>query len=170
MSEDELEVMLSSLKGVHDGGEIVDEFSHALQCAAHALGAGASRELVAAALLHDVGRSPLLADEKGMPHEAMAARWLLPRFGERVAWLAGAHVIAKLHLLRTEPGYLATLSQESARSAKLQKVDAIAAPLEHPWWPEALRLRLWDDAAKDPDSPLPDPGVALAVVQPIRIL
>jgi predicted HD phosphohydrolase len=66
--------------------------------------------------------------------------WLTPRFGDRVGWLAGAHVAAKRYLVATDPDYATTLSDVS--------VDP--AYVDHPWWADALRLRRYDDAAKDP--------------------
>jgi predicted HD phosphohydrolase len=49
------------------------------------------------------------------PGEA-AARWLEPRVGARVAWLAEQHVPAKRYLVATDPAYLAGLSEVSART------------------------------------------------------
>ena len=54
----ELRNVLATMSGFFDEEEPVDELQHALQCATHALSAGAAPELVAAALLHDVGRAP----------------------------------------------------------------------------------------------------------------
>src|SRR4051812_36355186 len=48
-------VHLRSLDAVCDGGEI-SELSHALQAASRAERAGADREVVLAALLHDIGK------------------------------------------------------------------------------------------------------------------
>lgn len=149
---------LRALRGVVDEPEPVDELDHALQAAGLALADGADDELVAAALLHDIGRSPGLADAD-RPHEAVAAEWLAPRLGKRVAWLAGAHVAAKRHLVATEPGY--ALTPASAASLLRQDVDV---PHAHPWWADAVRLRRWDDRAKVPGAPAPTLEEALAVV------
>ena len=48
------------------------------------------------------------------------AGWLTPRFGERVGWLAGAHVAAKRYLVATESDYTDTLSPTSIRSLRAQ--------------------------------------------------
>ena len=158
MLSTELEDALVTLAGVVDGDEPVDELSHALQCASLALAGGAHSVLATACLFHDVARSPRVASEyPGLPHEVAGAEWLRPRLGEHVAWLVGAHVVAKLYLLETEPGYRERLSAESVRSAVFQgAVPPQPIPLEHPWWPDALRLRRWDDAAKDEGVRLPD--------------
>ena len=77
--------------------------------------------------------------------------WLTPRFGERVGWLAGAHVAAKRYLVATDPDYAVTLSDVSVDSLHRQGCAQVdPAFVDHPWWPDALRLRRYDDAAKDP--------------------
>lgn len=170
LTSDELEQILMSLDGIVDGAEPVDELSHALQCGHLSQIAGASRELVAAALFHDVGRSPLIACAyPNTPHEIVASTWLHPRLGAHVAWLAGAHVAAKMYLIETECGYANNLSEESRKSAAHQGSTSPNMFLEHAWWPEALQLRRWDDAAKDPDATLPSPRELLQVVRPLII-
>lgn len=37
--------------------------------------------------------------------------------------------------------------------------------LGHPWWPDALRLRRFDDAAKDPAARGADIGTVVAVAE-----
>src|SRR5580698_7993498 len=102
----ELIAVLDSLSGVFDGEEVVDEYHHALQCAQQARSRGADDEIVTAALLHDVARSPLVrVDYPDVEHEIAASKWLTPRFGDRVAWLAHAHVAAKIYLVANEVGY-----------------------------------------------------------------
>ena len=142
--------MLRSLHGVWDE-DAVDELDHALQAAAMAVDAGADDELVLAAALHDLAHSPLFGDVAAERHDRVAQDWLTPRFGERVGWLAGAHVAAKRYLVATDPDYATTLSAVSVDSLDHQggaRVDPEF--VGHPWWPDALRLRRYDDAAKDP--------------------
>lgn len=157
-------VMLQSLRGVWDE-EAVDELDHALQSAARALDDGADDELVLAAALHDIGHSPVFAGAS-QPHDRLAREWLTPRFGERVGWLAGAHVAAKRYLAATESGYAATLSGVSVASLHAQGGAGVDPALTgHPWWPDALRLRRYDDAAKDPAARGADIDTVLAVAQ-----
>jgi predicted HD phosphohydrolase len=154
---EEVDGMLRSLRGVWDE-EAVDEFDHAMQAAARATADGADDELVLAAALHDVGHSPLFGETWTQHHDRVAREWLTPRFGERVGWLAGAHVAAKRYLVATDPGYAATLSDTSVDSLHHQGGAGIDVTLvDHPWWADALRLRRYDDAAKDPR------GVGLSV-------
>ena len=151
MSEvDEVGALLHSLHGVWDE-ESVDELVHALQAAARAIDDGADDELVLAAALHDIAHSPLFGDVAAGRHDKVAQDWLTPRFGERVGWLAGAHVAAKRYLVATDPEYATTLSDVSVDSLHHQGGASVdPAFVEHPWWPDALRLRRYDDAAKDP--------------------
>lgn len=149
---DEVGRLLRSLEGVWDE-ELVDELEHALQSARHALDDAADDELVVAAALHDIGHSPLVDGSPTAKHDRVAREWLTPRFGDRVGWLAGAHVAAKKFLAETEPGYAAMLSDVSVLSMQVQGGSGVdRAFVEHPWWPDALRLRRYDDAAKVPGA------------------
>ena len=145
----ETAAVLASLRGVWDE-EAVDELDHALQSAKRAMDDGADDELVLAAALHDIGRSPLLAAQRHA-HDRVAREWLTPRFGARVGWLAGAHVAAKRFLVATEPGYADGLSDVSVATLHAQGGAGVdPAFVNHPWWADAVRLRRYDDAAKDP--------------------
>lgn len=151
----EAEVALRSLRGVWDE-ELVDEFDHAAQTATHAhLVRPGDDEFLVAGLLHDIAHAPALEAGVGEPHDGFARDWLTPRFGPRVAWLAGAHVEAKRYLAATDPGYAASLSQVSHLSLAQQggASQAVDPRLSaHPWWPDALALRRCDDAAKVPGA------------------
>ena len=142
--------LLRSLRGVWDE-EDVDELDHALQSASCAIEDGADDELVLAAALHDIAHSPHFDASAVRAHDVTAMDWLTPRFGERVGWLAGQHVAAKQYLVATEPGYGDGLTPTSVESLSAQGGAAVDdALVAHPWWPDALRLRRYDDAAKDP--------------------
>ncbi len=142
--------VLHSLHGVWDE-ETVDELDHALQSAARAREDGADDELLLASALHDLAHSPLFGDVGAREHDRFAMDWLTPRFGARVGWLAGAHVAAKRYLVATDPTYADALSDVSMDSLQHQGGAGIDSGFtEHRWWPDALRLRRYDDAAKDP--------------------
>lgn len=141
------------------GNEGVTQTAHALQAAALAEAEGAAPALVAAALLHDVGHflardDAAFGQVKDDFHERIGAGWLAKRFGPAVAEPVRLHVDAKRWLVVAEPGYAATLSPASIRSLELQggafsaaEADAFRA---RPHAAEAIRLRRWDDLAKDP--------------------
>lgn len=146
-------------------GEVVDQLQHALQCAALARTSGADRELVIAALLHDVGRSPVAlrdlreAGVAGSEHGKLAGAWLRSMVGERVAWLVEQHVPAKRYLVATDPAYEQTLSDTSRRTLERQggpmSAEEVAGFERHPHWQQAVELRRWDDLGKDPNAKVP---------------
>jgi phosphonate degradation associated HDIG domain protein len=146
-------------------GEPVTQAAHMLQAAALAEAAGAGPELTAAALLHDVGHftGPLSGHElmagRDNQHSEAGAAWLARWFGPGVTEPVRLHVAAKRYLCAVEPGYLAALSPASQHTLQVQggPMDAVqAAGFEgNPWCTAALRLRRWDDAAKDPVAIVP---------------
>ncbi len=164
-SLDEL-LELYDLHGAQRYGEDVTQRQHALQCAALARRDGASDELVAAALLHDVGH--LVAPTHGPQwrddvdddrHEALGARTLAVVFGTGVAAPVALHVTAKRWRCAVEPAYRDTLSATSKATLVAQggPLDAPArARFEaHPAFADAVTLRGWDDGAKEPGG---EPG------------
>ena len=96
------------MAGLPYDGEPVDQLEHALQCAALAAREhGEDAEFVVACLLHDIARAPAVA---GIPydgprehHGEAGARWLTPRVGARVAWLAEQHVARQALPRRDRP-------------------------------------------------------------------
>lgn len=159
----ETAALLASLRGVWDE-EAVDELDHALQSAARAIEDGADDELVLAAALHDLAHSPLFDASATTRHDTTAREWLTPRFGTRVGWLAGAHVAAKRYLVATDATYGTTLTATSVASLHAQGgADIDTGLLENPWWPDALRLRRYDDAAKIPGARGATIGEVLAI-------
>ena len=137
------------------GGEAVTVSDHMLQAAALAEAEGATEGLVAAALLHDVGH--LIAD--GPSHEAVGEAFLDGKFAPVVVACARLHVAAKRYLCATDPAYYGRLSPESVRTLAVQggpmtEAEAVAFAAA-PFSAEALRVRLWDEAAKVPDLPTP---------------
>lgn len=157
--------LLRSMRGVWDEVD-VDEWDHALQCAARALDDDADDELVLAAALHDIGHSPLLGGPGVADHSELASNWLRPRFGERVAWLAGAHVAAKRHLAAVDSDYGAALSPVSQMSLSEQGGSTVdPAFAAHPWYADALQLRRFDDAAKVPGAHAASLDTVLAIAR-----
>ena len=130
-------------------GEAVTIGDHMRQAGALAEAAGAAAPLVAAALLHDIGRN-----ETDSRHGTGGARWLSQWFGPAVTEPVRLHVAAKRYLCAAEPGYFGRLSPESVRTLALQggpMTPAQAAAFEAlPCAPDAVAVRRWDDQAKDP--------------------
>jgi len=126
----------------------------------HARQAGADEELVIAALLHDIGHlfdeAEKVRDERVgvVNHDEMGKRWLLERgFSQRLAMLVGGHVDAKRYLTATNPGYMERLSPASVETLRLQggpmTDEDLAAYGAQPELRDMLRLRSWDEMAKD---------------------
>ncbi|MGN8115895.1 (R)-1-hydroxy-2-trimethylaminoethylphosphonate oxygenase [Labrys sp. 22185] len=139
-------------------GEPVTMAEHMLQGAWFAEQEGASDELVAAALLHDVGHftsefgaySP--DDTEDKHHDDAGAEVLAPFFPKVVTECVRLHVAAKRYLCATDPSYDAKLSPASRHTLQLQggPMDAaeIAQFRSSPFYKEAVRVRLWDEAGK----------------------
>lgn len=161
MTPEYLAELIDSLAGLPYGGEAVDQRTHALQCAWHAMRDGAHDELVLAAALHDIGRAgPVGTKYPGLPHELAGAAFVARHVGERSAWLVAQHVPAKRYLVATDPAYGGGLSRASVASLQAQggpmTEREAAAFAAHPNADDAVRLRRWDDAAKDPGGPVLD--------------
>jgi [1-hydroxy-2-(trimethylamino)ethyl]phosphonate dioxygenase len=153
--------LLSSRGGESYFGEPVTVMEHSLQAAFFACEANSAPELVAAALLHDVGH--LLhhegedVAEHGLDtrHEELADRLLSAHLPPAVTEPIRLHVAAKRYLCFADPEYMEVLSPSSVLSLGLQdgpmSADEAKAFLANPFAQEAIALRRWDDAAKIPD-------------------
>lgn len=167
LTAEELTTLIDGLRGLPYDGEAVDQRTHALQAAGHAIDSGADDELVLAAALHDIGRAaPVRSVHPGLPHEAAGAAFAREHLGERIAWVIEAHVPAKRYLVATDPTYRDQLSPTSIRTLAQQggefSPDQAHEFATHPWAADATALRRWDDAAKDPAAPGADLGAVLA--------
>ncbi|MEI7577838.1 MAG: HDIG domain-containing metalloprotein [Armatimonadota bacterium] len=140
-------------------GEQVTETEHALQAAHLARQAGAADEVIAGALLHDIGHlmHGLGEDiaEHGVDgkHEDVGASWLEGKFPQVVIDCVRLHVAAKRYLTAADPGYLEGLSAASVESLRLQGgpfSDEEVAEFERsePNFETAIQVRRWDDEAK----------------------
>lgn len=135
---DEMLTWLAALDGVpqdpryHPEG---DALFHSLQVFERALVDDADAELLAAALLHDIGKATAGAD-----HDAIGAE-LLVGWPERVVWLVGHH----LDLLR------------DPRRARRRWGGTPAGV-------DLARLRRWDLAGRDPRARVREPEEAAAIV------
>ncbi|QKW22082.1 TauD/TfdA family dioxygenase [Kitasatospora sp. NA04385] len=160
---DELEALFEGEGADEYLGEAVTLAAHMLQAAVLARAAGAPPALVAAALLHDIGHFrgsglELMAGTDNR-HGATAAARLAPHFPPAVTEPVRLHVDAKRYLCATEPGYLDLLSPASVHTLALQggpmTPDEAAAFAAHPFGADAVAVRRWDEAAKDPAAEIP---------------
>ncbi|MCX7354327.1 MAG: HD domain-containing protein [Alphaproteobacteria bacterium] len=156
--------LMNRMGAIRYGSEPVPQLDHALQCAALAEREGASSQLVAAALLHDIGH--LTADDEGAALRGVDARHEIDGSGFLAAWFGGEvtrpvrlHVDAKRYLCAVDPAYFDGLSPASVRSLALQGGPFSAHEAQRfiaqAQASEAMRLRRWDDGAKVPGAATP---------------
>lgn len=150
-------------------GEPVSQLEHMSQAAELAMAEGCDDEVVLAAFFHDIGHLCAEgAENMGgygvVSHERLGADYLREAgFSERLARLVEYHVQAKRYLTLREPGYYARLSEASRRTLEYQggvmgaaEADAFAAD---PLCALSLRMRRWDELAKEVAVPLVDLSV-----------
>ncbi|MGI9147806.1 MAG: HD domain-containing protein [Chloroflexota bacterium] len=149
-------------------GEELSIAAHMLQAGALAEGAGAPNELVAAALLHDVGHFGAIAGRQTGPqeleatdhrHQEIGADWLAKWFPQVVTEPVRLHVLAKRYLCSVESGYFETLSPASVHTLALQGGPLTPAETwafeRLPYARDAVAVRRWDEVAKDPAVAIP---------------
>jgi len=147
-------------------GEPVTQLEHMSQAASLAEQEGNDDEVVLAAFFHDIGH--LCAGEgeaesmDGMgnvDHEVLGANYLRSHgFSERLASLVESHVIAKRYLTYKYPDYYNRLSDASKVTLEFQggRMDEDEAK-NFELNPDAelfIRLRFWDDKAKEINIPV----------------
>ena len=161
------------------GLSAINQLQHALQAAALAEADDAPPATVLASLLHDVGH--MIHDLGEDPaargiddvHEELGARWLAKHFTPDVVEPVRLHVAAKRYLCATESDYFGKLSPDSVRSLELQgglmSADEIEAFRRLPFCAEAVQLRRYDEAAKDPHAKTADFDHFLRHVESCRL-
>jgi predicted HD phosphohydrolase len=144
-------------------GERVTQLQHALQCAHCAVLTGADDELVIAALLHDIGHllgGNFHADLGVIDHDRSCIEWLRDHgFSQRTIALISGHVAAKRYLVATNADYSDRLSEASKRTLQLQggamTPEEVTRFENSPYFRDLLRLRAWDEMAKNPNAEPP---------------
>lgn len=142
----------------------VTQLQHALQAATLAEAAAEPPSVIVASLLHDLGHMTheLGIDclERGIndAHEATGAQWLSRWFGAEVSEPVRLHVAAKRYLCSVE-GHYDRLARDSRRSLELQggmmNGGEISGFRAEPYADEAIRVRRFDDMAKNPTAQTP---------------
>lgn len=135
-----------SMQSIHDlfaahgasryAGEPVTQFEHALQTAHLAEQSG--------------------ADDR---HQCVVLPWLQGLFSARVPGAIEGHVDAKRYLCFARVGYFERLSDDPRRSLALQggifSAGEAGSFIARPGAKDALRLRVWDDLAKQQGLAIP---------------
>jgi predicted HD phosphohydrolase len=123
--------MLLGLRELEAGAFMVDQLTHCLQTATYADRAGATEEIVLAALLHDVGK--VLSPGN---HGPIAAEMLKPVVSEQTYWLVKVHQDFQGRFFYEHMG---------------RDRDTYRQYESHPGFELALQFTEWDQAAFDPD-------------------
>ncbi|MBD8089470.1 HD domain-containing protein [Pseudomonas fluorescens] len=147
-------------------GEPVSQIEHMSQAAQLAMAEGFDDEVVLAAFFHDIGH---LCGQGGenmggygvVSHERLGADYLRRAgFSERMAKLVEYHVQAKRYLTFSQPDYYARLSEASRRTLGYQggvmTAEEARAFEQDPLCAVSLRMRHWDEQAKEMHVPLLD--------------
>jgi predicted HD phosphohydrolase len=115
-------------------------------------------ELQIAGLVHDIGH--ILGPRRDEVHAEVAASFVRPVLGERVAGLVRLHVPAKRYLVTTDPRYHQELEQDSIISLERQggvlSADEVSDFESEPLAADALVLRRADEEGKVPGLAVPD--------------
>ena len=146
-------------------GYQVSRLEHSLQCATRAYKNKESEEMVVATLLHDIGHFTSefgmfkMSDTSDKFHESSGAEVLKRFFPKLVTDCVQFHVAAKRYLCATDSSYMDKLSKASTHSLHLQGGPMNSAEIiefeKNPYLNEILKVRLFDDAGKDPKIKTP---------------
>ena len=139
------------------GNEDVTQLEHALQCAELAEKNNFPKEVITAALLHDIGHllydgeDPIHEGKDGH-HENLGADYLSQYFGDQVTLPIRAHVDSKRYLSAVEDGYYDLLSEGSKKSLEVQggpfSKEQANDFINKPFMKQAVEIRRFDDQAK----------------------
>ncbi len=149
-------------------GEPVSQIEHMSQAAQLAIDEGYDDEVVVAAFFHDIGHICVMSNKENImdgfgvkSHEKIGANFLRQNgFSERVASLVENHVQAKRYLTFISEDYYASLSEASKKTlefqgGKMNKKEADSFE-QDPLFEVSIRMRHWDEQAKEINMPLID--------------
>ena len=147
-------------------GEPVSQTSHMIQCAMEAMAGGEDEELVLGSFLHDIGhllKHVEQTEEMGsfgvVNHEGLGAKYLKEKgFSERICAMVENHVNAKRYLVAVDETYQSKLSEASLQTLQWQggpmHEHEIILFEQHPFFDDIIKVRLWDEKAKQPGAVL----------------
>ncbi|CAL4122824.1 unnamed protein product [Meganyctiphanes norvegica] len=152
-------------------GEAVSQIQHALQAAYQAEQEGFPVEIVLGALLHDIGHlvgqrngyAPMITEGMvlGTPNHDTVGETYLQHLGfpSEVTSFVRGHVNAKRYLVATDKNYYNNLSDASKMTLVHQGGPMTTCEVEKftkdKNYEAILRMRSWDEKAKDPDAQTP---------------
>lgn len=160
--------LLQRFGGADYIGEAISQLEHACQAAQMAIAQGFDDEVVLAALFHDIGHlcalngdHPQMDGYGVMEHEKLGADYLCSHgFSPKITRLVESHVAAKRYLCFVDPEYYDRLSVASKRTLVFQGGPMNAKEAmefrSDPLYSIILRMRQWDETAKEEGMPLTD--------------
>ncbi len=149
-------------------GEPVSQIEHMSQTAELAEKEGYDDEVILAAFFHDIGHICVSRNKENdmggfgtKSHEKIGADFLRKKgFSERIAKLVENHVQAKRYLTFKQPNYFDNLSEASKKTLEYQggvmSHDEAIAFEKDPSFNESIRMRQWDEKAKEINASLVD--------------
>lgn len=149
-------------------GEAISQIEHASQSAELAEKNGEDEEVILAAFFHDIGHLCGEGEEMNgygkVSHEKIGANYLRSLgFSEKVASLVESHVQAKRYLCAKKPEYYRKLSEASKKTLEFQggvmTAEEVSSFEKDPLFQLSIKMRAWDEAAKEENKPLPDLNV-----------
>jgi predicted HD phosphohydrolase len=124
-------------------------------------------ELQVAGLVHDIGH--MLPPRRDDVHAEVAAIFVRPVLGDRIAELVRLHVPAKRYLVTTDPAYREGLDRGSITSLEHQggdmSPDEVRAFESDPLYADAIALRRADEGGKVPGLDVPGLDTWLATLR-----
>lgn len=149
-------------------GEDISQIEHAAQAAQLAEEQGFDKEVILAALFHDIGHICVNKTEYldmggfgNQEHEKVGEEFLRRKgFSDRLIALVTNHVAAKRYLTYKYPEYYNKLSEASKQTLEYQggrmSPEEATSFENDPHFAESIKLREWDEEAKVVGVPLPD--------------
>ena len=175
MKKEEAEIIVNEIFSLYENhgnadyiGEPVSQLEHMCQAAQLAEEEGYDDEVVLAAFFHDIGHLcefimpvELMEGVGVLDHESIGQAYLVNKgFSERIAKLVRSHVEAKRFLTFKFPAYFEKLSDASKLTLQHQggmmNAEEAEAFETDPMFELFIKMRTWDDLAKNTNKALPD--------------
>ncbi|ACU60446.1 HD domain-containing protein [Chitinophaga pinensis] len=149
--------------GQEEYGEGVTQLMHMVQAGKLAQQEGYDNEMILAAFYHDIGHFLEHGESMGvygkMAHDQLGKQYLAENgFPEKMGILVASHVDAKRYLTYSNAAYYDLLSEASKKTLEYQggpmTAEEAADYEKDPLLDSYIKLRYWDDQAKEIDIPV----------------